>query len=198
MSFKTYTEEEAKANSRTLLPKGIYPFSIHAAYDQESAEKGGGPLISSKGNAMIALKLHVHREDGGVQFVDCFIVDTPKMAWMARQLAAETGTLGEYNAGSWGATTLEGRQGYVRLDVEAEKAKDPANPTGDKYPAKNVVKGYGQDDGKSSAKASGNQPAFPAMPARTQPQTAAGNPAGPDGSAFPVGTGPDADSEVPF
>ncbi len=138
MSFKTYTEETAKANARTLLPKGIYPFTVNAAYDKN---KDGAPLVSAAGNAMISLKLHVHRPDGGVQFVDTFIVDTPRMAWQARQCAATTSTLAAYESGLWGADVLAGKEGWASIDIEDEKPKKDG--TGN-WPAKNVVKGYGK------------------------------------------------------
>lgn len=161
MSFHPYSEAQASLNSRTLLPKGVYPFTIHAAFGTLPADKGGGPLVSKAGNAMISLKLHVHREDGGIQFVDDFAVDSPKMAWKNRHLAQTTGTLAAFDCGSWDATALEGKQGYAAIDVEAEKSKNDG--TGANWPAKNIVKDYGQP-------INGDQSVF--VPRRPQPTEA--------------------------
>ena len=183
MSFQTYTEEQAKANSRTLLPKGIYPFTVHAAFDKT---KEGAPLVSSKGNAMIAVKLHVHREDGGVQFVDCYITDSPRMAWFSRRCAQTTGTLGQYEAGQWGAAELEGKQGFVALDIEAGRTKDANNPDGEKWPDKNVVKDWGE----AIVRASGNAPAFTPPAAARKPEPTPAQAANQTGAA--------SSEEVPF
>lgn len=133
--FKNYSAEEAKANARTLLPKGNYPFTVKKAFDQDES---GQPLRSSKGNAMIKLMLHVHRDGGGVQYVDCYITDQPSMAFLARHLAETTGTLAAYDDGMWDARVLIGTSGTVLIDVEGEK---PMNGGGT-WPAKNIVKDF--------------------------------------------------------
>lgn len=160
--FTAYSEKDAATASRRLLEPGVYPFTIHAATDKN---KDGTQLRSKKsGAAMIHVKLHVHREDGGVQFVDCYITDAKNMAYLARGLAATTNTLAEYTEARWGADTITGKDGWVQIGVESEK--DKGDGSGEKWPAKNTVKAFGKPEPKGGASA----PA--AAPSRPQPTEA--------------------------
>lgn len=113
------TEEEL--DFERLLPKGVYDFEIVKAEEKQS----------KKGNDMIAVNLKVFHGDG-FQFVRDFLMEA--MSHKLRHFAETVGLLESYDSGQLDANDLVGRSGKARIDIE---------PAGE-FPAKNVVKDYGE------------------------------------------------------
>lgn len=113
------TEEELDMDR--LLPKGTYDFEIVKAEEK----------TSKKGNDMIDVNLKVYHGEG-FQFVRDFLMEA--MPHKLRHFAETTGLIEAYDSGSLQASDIVGRSGKVRIDIE---------PAGE-YPAKNVVKDYGE------------------------------------------------------
>ncbi len=130
------TEEELDMDR--LLPKGTYDFEIVKAEEK----------TSKKGNDMIDANLKVFHGDG-FQFVRDFLMEA--MPHKLRHFAETVGILEAYDAGQLVANELVGLSGKVRIDIE---------PAGE-YPAKNVVKDYGE---KKKADASAKGPMMNAGP----------------------------------
>lgn len=104
-----------------LLEKGVYDFEILKAEDK----------LSKKGNEMIHVKLKVFSGDG-YQLVDDYLMEA--MSYKLRHFCEEAKLLDKYESGELVASDCVGRCGKVKLDIE---------PGGD-FPAKNVVKDYGE------------------------------------------------------
>lgn len=104
-----------------LLEKGVYDFEVLKAEDK----------VSKKGNEMIHVKLKVFHEDG-FQFVDDWLMEA--MSYKLRHFCETANLLDRYESGELAAEDCIGRSGRVKIDIE---------PAGE-YPAKNVVKDYGE------------------------------------------------------
>jgi hypothetical protein len=144
------TEEELDMDR--LLPKGTYDFEIVKAEEK----------TSKKGNDMIDANLKVFHGDG-FQFVRDFLMEA--MPHKLRHFAETVGILEAYDAGQLVANELVGLSGKVRIDIE---------PAGE-YPAKNVVKDYGE---KKKSEASAKGPMMNAGPKQLIED-------GPDGTDIP-------------
>lgn len=129
MRIDPKTQEEIDAEN--MLEKGIYDFEVIRAEDK----------VSKKGNEMIKATLKVFHGDSS-QLVDDYLME----AMMAKLLhfCNETGLSDLYQAGELHAADCVGRCGRVKIDIE---------PAGE-FPAKNVVKDYGEKK-KSDASAKG-------------------------------------------
>jgi len=113
------TEEEL--DFERLLPKGTYDFEVVKAEEKQS----------KKGNDMIAVNLKVFHGEG-FQFVRDFLMEA--MSHKLRHFAETVGMINAYDTGQLDADSLVGRSGKARIDIE---------PAGE-FPAKNVVKDYGE------------------------------------------------------
>lgn len=133
------TEEELDMDR--LLPKGTYDFEIVKAEEK----------TSKKGHEMIDANLKVYHGEG-FQFVRDFLMEA--MPHKLRHFAETVGVLDAYESGSLQASDIVGRSGKVRIDIE---------PAGE-YPAKNVVKDYGE---KKKADVAAKGPLMNAGPKKT-------------------------------
>lgn len=154
MNFTPKTEEQL--DKEGLLPKGKYPFEVLTAEDTRSKRTGAD---------MIAMEIRVFGDGGAENKVKDWLVSS-----YLRKLfnfAKVTGLSGRYHAGNLCAADCRGRQGWVLLEVEEGGPKNLANPDGEKYPSKNVVKDYifEPTDGASTPRPAAQTPA-PAKPAK--------------------------------
>ena|SRR3990167_11418775 len=118
MEFKPKTEKEIA--EEMIFSAGEYDFDVLTAED----------TTSSKGNAMIKIKLGVY-VGSQIRRIDDYLV--PAMSAKLRHFCDTTGLLSKYESGTLEAADCFGRAGRVKIAVE---------PAKDAYPAKNVVKDY--------------------------------------------------------
>ena len=163
MRVSPKTEEEIQLEN--LLPEGNYPFTV-----AESADE-----TSKTGNEMIHLGLHVHKPDGGIKWVEDYLLD--KMAFKLRHFCAEAELLDTYQQGKLCAADCAQKSGYVFIRVEPGK---------DGYGPKNTVKDYGRPKPKP-----GEVAAVAATYQKPQPtERQAANLDGPDGKPVVEGDCP--------
>lgn len=121
MKFKPKSEKEiAEAG---LWPKGDYQFQILEAEE----------TTSSKGNAMIKMKVKVFNDAGQSQNIFDYIVDG-SMEHKLRHLCEAAGLLAEYEQGEIEAYQLVDKTGYCKVGISKDK-------TG-AYPDKNGITDY--------------------------------------------------------
>lgn len=139
---------------------GNYDFTV-----QEASEG-----ISSGGNEMIKLTLHVFNRDGNKRTVFDYLLATDSSQWKVRHFCDAVGLTKQYEAGELDVNDIVQRSGELSLRIK---------PAANGYPAGNQVGDYIAGDPKEE-----KAPVRPA-PAR---------------SRQPVGatTGVDFDDEIPF
>jgi len=104
MNFTPKTEDQL-ARER-LLSAGEYPFSIMEAQD----------TTSKAGNDMIKVKLRIFADDGSERHVYDYLLES-----MGEKLLAFCKSVGledEYMTGSLRADMCDGREGFVKLEIE--------------------------------------------------------------------------------
>jgi hypothetical protein len=119
--MKITPKSQEEIDLEGLLAKGVYDFEVLKAEDK----------LSKKGNEMIHVKLKVFSGDG-YQFVDDYLMEA--MSYKLRHFCEEAKLIDKYESGELVANDCIGRCGKVKLDIE---------PGGD-FPAKNIVKDYGE------------------------------------------------------
>jgi len=120
MKFTPKTEKQIAEEN--VIPDGLYDFEVAT-----SEEK-----VSKNGNDMIVLNLKVYDVTGRFVFVTDYLLESflPKLLAFCK----EAGLRGSYDDGTLCAEDLPQRTGKVQIAIEQK---------GD-YPAKNVVKWYGE------------------------------------------------------
>lgn len=153
MKYQPVTEKEF--NERMLLPAGEYAFEVLNATEGVS---------KSSGADMITLELLVHATDGGSRKVKSYLVGSEKGRFQVRAFCVSAGILAKYDAGTFGAEDCLGKSGWLRLRVEAGKAKEDGSGN---WPDKNSVAGFIAEPSKAKAStaAPSAQPAPKTAPA---------------------------------
>ena len=120
MRFTPKTEQQIAEEN--LVPDGLYDFEVAT-----SEEK-----VSKSGNDMIVVTLKVYDVTGRFVLVTDYLLESflPKLLAFCK----ETGLRSSYDDGTLSSDDLPNRTGKVQIAVEQK---------GD-YPAKNVVKWYGE------------------------------------------------------
>jgi hypothetical protein len=128
MQFTPKTEDEVKSNRFSLLPDGDYPFTVLESNEQPSKS------AKNAGRIMCALKLAVHRPDGGDQWVYDYFADWFS-EWKLKHFAETTGHGADYEAGSLDVANnaAQGWQGMVRIVVEVDKQSGKERNAVDDY-----------------------------------------------------------------
>ena len=125
MKFSTEPQDEsAPANDAprsSVLPPGIYPFSVLDAKEE----------VSKAGNDMLHLKIGAERPNGTAQWVHDYIVNT--QTGKLKAFCAAVGMLDDFGRGEISATEFIGATGKVKLRIEPAKGS---------YPEKNAVAEY--------------------------------------------------------
>jgi len=124
MRFTPKLEEEL--NNFLLLEEGIYQFKIVKAEDK----------VSKNGNDMIEVKLIVFDKEGKIHFITDYLLE--KIAYKLKHFTDCVGLGEKYKTGEFSAFDCEGREGYLKLNVQKGKEK----PEGGYYPDKNSVEDY--------------------------------------------------------
>lgn len=127
MQFQPKTEKQLVEES--LIPAGIYPFEVAKAEAK----------TSKQGNEMIELSLRVFMPNGTERALKDWLM--PKLAFKLFHFCAYTGLSQEYEAGTLTAADCEGRSGFAKIDIQADKLGQ--------YPDRNTVRDYVRSaDGK--------------------------------------------------
>lgn len=124
MKFTPLTEEEIASSG--LMEDGLYKFTVLEAED----------MVSKTGNDMIKLTLRVQDADGMMHKVFDYLLE--KMKFKLRHFCEYTGLLDKYDSGNLTAADCIGKSGVCEIIVQAGQEKYD----GGKYPDKNAVKDY--------------------------------------------------------
>ena len=130
MNFAPKTEKQL-AEER-LIPAGNYPFEVIASEAKQS----------KAGNDMIELSLRVFMPDGSSRQLLDWLME--KMAYKLFHFCAYTGLAQKYEAGTLTAEDCNGRSGFVKIGIQADKSGQ--------YPDRNNVADYVRSlDGKMTS-----------------------------------------------
>jgi len=154
MNYTPVSDKEF--NERMMLPAGAYAFEVLTATAGTSRTSGAD---------MITLELLIHTEDGGNRKLKSYLVASDGGKFAVRAFCESVGLMPEYRAGKFTAESCLGRAGWVRLKVEAGRAKDDGSGN---WPDKNAVATYLSDAPARPAK--GTQAAAQAAPAAAASQ----------------------------
>lgn len=118
---KSEQEVQKEANKFGPWPLGTYDFEVAEASDE----------ISSKGNEMIKLTLHVFNQDGERRTVFDYLLES--IPHKLRHASEACGLLARYEGGQLDGVDFYGKTGRLKLGIQPEK---------DGYQAKNTVRDY--------------------------------------------------------
>lgn len=125
MKYEPVSDKEF--NSRLLLPAGDYAFEVLDATEGVS---------KSSGADMITLDLLIHAADGSNRKVKSYLVGSDKGKFQVRAFCESAGILESYKSGTFCADSCLNRSGWLRLRIEAGRAKDDGSGN---WPDKNTV-----------------------------------------------------------
>ncbi len=151
-------KSEAQIIQESLLPDGVYPFTVQVAQEKTSKLKEDG----SGGNPMIEVQLEVFDADGRGHKMKDYLME--KLHYKLLHFMQAVGLSAEYETGNVPADIIQGRSGMVQIRTE---------PASGQYMPKNSVKDYVKPDANAVPTA---QPS----PRATKPADAGG--ASPDDS----------------
>lgn len=121
MRFQPKSEDEI--NAANLLAGGDYDFEVFAASEE----------VSTKGNDMVKLTLHIEGEEGRRHTVFDYLVGSDASMFKVRGFAVCVGLLPQYEMGEMSAESMIGRTGRCQIGID-DKNKA--------YAPKNVVRMY--------------------------------------------------------
>ena len=134
--YDVMTEQEATEERFQLFKEGIYDAVVGTAEDR----------MSSTGNAMMDITLHVYDSNGKTKDVRDFLVLTKSMMWKVIHFADSAGLLKEYEDGKLCSDVALGKNIQVKIVIEQGKEipldKLNGKAPGSRYSDKNKVEDY--------------------------------------------------------
>lgn len=125
MRVNPISAKQAEEQSAGFEPwkAGDYDFNVYDASEE----------VSTEGNEMIKLTLHVLNPEGQRRTVFDYLVNTEKGQWKVRHCAEAIGMLPQYERGEMETIDIVGRMGRLKLRLK---------PASGQYPARNSVGDY--------------------------------------------------------
>lgn len=144
MKYEVISAEEAEKKNFVPWESGIYDFTILNKVSFGTKIFDTKEATSSKGNPMLNLVVKIFAKDGSdyERHILDNVMLTGAMLFKFRHLADACGLTEKYEAGTLTAEDLWFKSGKCMVDIQPETPKDKNNPSGDKYPAKNIITDY--------------------------------------------------------
>lgn len=153
-SYDVMTEEQAQKERFSLLDEGEYEATIEMFEGK----------ISSTNNRMIVWTLNVYDKAGISHQMTDYQPLTPKMAWKLINHCKSGGMSEEYKNKTWRPQLSVGKTFRVKVGIDEggliPKDKLKGKPEGSRYPNKNVIKDYVEQDSKTAQSAQSAQAGF--------------------------------------